>query len=551
MAKNIIVCSDGTGNTAIKGRGTNVFKLFEAVDLNSHRYDPSLKPQVSIYDDGVGTERFKPLKLLGGAGGFGLSRNVRQLYKELCRIYDPEDRIFLFGFSRGAFTVRTLAGLIAACGLLKVDVLHDSDTLERRVVEAYKAYRRRYRTSLMKLVLGEPKHDELERFKETHSHGNERIAFIGVWDTVDAVGLPLPIADFVNRFVYQFKFPNLTLSPSVDRAYHALAIDDERESFHPLLWDEPRRAAPSKQIIQQVWFAGAHSNVGGGYPKQGMSLVALDWMMTHAETAGLRFISAQRANYRDRASVDDKLYDPRSGLGIFYRWMPRDVAAICRERGNHPTVHSSVLERAAHGTEDYSPGNLPPNASVDFTRTGDDAKDAVARDRATKVQAVLRASGHNGHSLLDKVQREMRIGRNSYVVFLTACVVLLFGALAPEPLELRWSLLTGAGRDAYELLMSPLAASFAATERLFMQPWRILVPALGFALAAVMASGSKRRRRKCFSAFWFKQQKFLREALKSTREPVLESQVRELFTDSTPAAVAERPSDSKSSVQLR
>ncbi len=104
MAKRIVICSDGTGNTSIKGRGTNVFKLFEAVDLTSHRFDPSVTPQVALYDDGVGTESFKPLKIFAGATGFGLSRNVRQLYKELVRIYDPDNEIYVFGFSRGAFT---------------------------------------------------------------------------------------------------------------------------------------------------------------------------------------------------------------------------------------------------------------------------------------------------------------------------------------------------------------------------------------------------------------------------------------------------------------
>src|SRR5438128_645918 len=112
MAKNIVVCSDGTGNTTIKGRGTNVFKLFEMIDLNGHRTDPYKRPQVALYDDGVGTEDFKPLKIFAGMTGFGLSRNVRQLYKELVCIYDPGDHIFLFGFSRGAFTVRTLADFI-------------------------------------------------------------------------------------------------------------------------------------------------------------------------------------------------------------------------------------------------------------------------------------------------------------------------------------------------------------------------------------------------------------------------------------------------------
>src|SRR5438309_7402445 len=148
MSKHIIVCPDGTGNTAVKGRGTNVFKLFEAVDLNGHRSDPTLTVQIGIYDDGVGTERFKPLKIFAGATGFGLARNVRHLYKALVRVYDEGDRIFLFGFSRGAFTVRTLAGMIVNCGILANDRLPTAGALDSAVRQAYRVYRQRYRTKL-------------------------------------------------------------------------------------------------------------------------------------------------------------------------------------------------------------------------------------------------------------------------------------------------------------------------------------------------------------------------------------------------------------------
>src|SRR6266508_3819210 len=142
MPKNIILCSDGTGNTAIKGRGTNVFKLFEALDLTSYRGNPDRDPQVAFYDDGVGTQDFKPLKIFAGMTGYGLSRNVKQLYKELVRVYDPGDRIFLFGFSRGAFTVRTLTGLIARCGVLDRRKLLSKKSLDSAVEDAYKVYRR-------------------------------------------------------------------------------------------------------------------------------------------------------------------------------------------------------------------------------------------------------------------------------------------------------------------------------------------------------------------------------------------------------------------------
>src|SRR5512139_3212303 len=168
MAKNIVICSDGTGNSTIKGRGTNVFKLFEAVDVNGHQRDARLTPQVTFYDDGVGTENFKPLQLAGGAFGWGLSRNVRQLYKELARVYDPGDSIFLFGFSRGAFTVRSLVGLIATCGLLDADKLQTAEALTTAVDNTYKVYRKLYRTTLAKLVLGTPDRSMIARFRQEH-----------------------------------------------------------------------------------------------------------------------------------------------------------------------------------------------------------------------------------------------------------------------------------------------------------------------------------------------------------------------------------------------
>jgi uncharacterized protein (DUF2235 family) len=358
MAKNIIICSDGTGNSAIKGRGTNVFKLFEAVDLNGHRTDPRLDPQIAFYDDGVGTEDWKPLRILGGAAGVGLARNVRQLYRQLARVYDPGDRIFLFGFSRGAFTVRTLAGLIVRCGILNgldVSRLRTAKALEDAVDETYDAYRAGYDSYLTRLVgrvLGWP--DREKAIAAVHEkypfHPAAPIAFLGVWDTVDAVGMPFALATFVNAWLYQFKFPTQALSRSVEHACHALSVDDERKSFAPILWQE---TPGDDQRIEQVWFAGVHSNVGGGYPKQGMSLVTLDWMLRRAMVlAKLRVQPLDLEIFHGHSSVDDKLYDPRAGTGVFYRWAPRDIAKLCAESSTQPKVHLSVVERIAHGTED-------------------------------------------------------------------------------------------------------------------------------------------------------------------------------------------------------
>jgi len=202
MPKNIVICSDGTGNTAIKGRGSNVFKLYEAVDLIGHKIDRSLAPQIAIYDDGVGNEDFKPLKLFAGITGFGLARNVRLLYKALVRVYDPGDRIFLFGFSRGAFTVRTLSGLIAVCGILDIASLPTTEALDRAVNRAYRAYRQEYHTKLATLLGREGNKKLIARFQQRYiCHRNVRIRFIGAWETVDAVGAPWHIGDYINATI--------------------------------------------------------------------------------------------------------------------------------------------------------------------------------------------------------------------------------------------------------------------------------------------------------------------------------------------------------------
>src|SRR3954464_3283226 len=203
MPKNIIICADGTGNTTVKGRGTNVFKLFEAVDGNGHRSDPRLTPQVAIYHDGVGTEVYKWVRIVAGATGWGLSRNIKQLYGELARVYEPGDRIYLFGFSRGAFTVRTLAGLITTCGILDVSKPEYSTNASfwRAIRAAYQAYRQKYQTRLSRMLHGKltPDADALRREFSVEIRGfpspaEPVIEFIGVWDTVDAVGLPFRLA---------------------------------------------------------------------------------------------------------------------------------------------------------------------------------------------------------------------------------------------------------------------------------------------------------------------------------------------------------------------
>lgn len=425
VRKNIVICADGTGNTAVKGRGTNVFKLYEAIDQAGHRFNGNLIPQIALYDDGVGTETVRWLALITGAFGWGLSRNVKQLYAELARVYTPGDKIYLFGFSRGAFTVRTLAGLVHTCGVLDVAGYDSNAALEGAVRDAYKEYRQHYNSWLTRLFVktktldNERIVDLRKRFSVAvpefaADQGPGRlIEFIGVWDTVDAVGLPVAAAEFVNTWIYNFKFPDRILNSSVAHACHALALDEEREAFQPVLWNQSK--TPDPERIEQVWFAGVHSNVGGGYPRQGMSLSALDWMMHRAEQHGLRFVPADRLSYRYHGDVDDKMYDSRAGVGVFYRWKPRDVEALCQANGITPKLHRSVFERIARNTDGYAPGSVPPCLTV----VSKSAPVAVTDE----IKRLVEAQHAGGQSLVRQEGAAQVIGRTSYRLFVYSVVV--------------------------------------------------------------------------------------------------------------------------------
>jgi uncharacterized protein (DUF2235 family) len=508
--KNIILCSDGTGNTAIKGRGTNVFKLFEAVDLNEHLANPELDAQLAFYDDGVGTEGVVFKRAIGGATGWGLKSNVKQLYRELSRVYDDGDRIFLFGFSRGAFTVRTLAGMIGMCGVLKGESFATAQALRAAVDEVYVSYRARYDSTLTRFIgrlRGRPAGEGAvaafcDRFsKRDQLSAYAPIAFIGVWDTVDAVGMPFRIADIVNRRIFPFKFWATGLGAHVQKACHALSIDDPRVAFEPVLWDGP------DDRIEQVWFSGVHSNVGGGYPKQGMSLVALDWMLAHAETAGLRLLKLDHELFRGHASVDDMMYDPRSGMGIFYRWAPRDIRAYCERISETPRIHLTVAERIAHGTDDYAPGNIPPNAIVAFTPPAPqdphrEEKTRVLRQRSEAIQAEIQRALKGGYPL-ESVKSELALGHASYWLFMAS-----------------WAgfIVAGLGAAAAAMLRRPNWSYQVSAV--------LVASVVGFVTAVVLARRAENGMNDRFSLFWQKHQKDLRAALKQAHQQARDDKMR-------------------------
>lgn len=385
MAKNIVLCSDGTGNSGGKGNGTNVWRIFNSIDLNSFREGRSATEQVAFYDDGVGTERGRILRAIAGGVGFGLSRNVRQLYIDLVRNYEPGDHIYLFGFSRGAFTVRTLAGLIAEGGILDNSRFEDERQLKNAVWDLYRAYRYKYRALLSPLMYGvgnllgiqnpgdietirsragvqveASMYSDYTRVSEPFEPGRHvPIRFIGVWDTVDAVGLPFDeLADWINTVLFRFSFNSGILHPWVDKACHAISIDDDRRTFAPVMFDQSAESAQDR--IEQIWFPGVHANVGGGLAKQGMAHISLNWMIRKAQAQGLVFDEDSLATFRQAANEQDELPDARSGAGIYYRYGPRDLAETCGTNGVDPVrIHVSTFRRIAFGTDKYAPGNIP------------------------------------------------------------------------------------------------------------------------------------------------------------------------------------------------
>jgi uncharacterized protein (DUF2235 family) len=505
--KNIVICSDGTGNTTVKGRGTNVFKLFEAVDVNGHRTNMSLRHQLAFYDDGVGTQDLRWIRAFSGATGYGLSRNVKGLYRELCRVYEPGDAIYLFGFSRGAFTVRTLAGLITDCGILPPTDYASEQEFRLQTRNAYRAYRRKYRALLTRLLprKGMTADEFRARYGRRNSTGGPlepSVKLLGVWDTVDAVGLPFRLAEFWNSVIWQFKFNTTTLSPIVERGCHALALNDDRGSFEPVLWNEDPTV---QKRVEQVWFAGAHSNVGGGYPQQGMSLVTLDWMMTKAEEQGLRFAASTRNEYRSRHAFADRLYEPRSGLGVFYRWKPRNVKQLCRRKGiTVPTIHVSVVERILQAPEGYAPGNLPPDCSFVTTEP------EPLLDLATLADTV--ASAHGGRtasSLVEKQVTWVRVGLASYLTFIVGTVGALVTALTSS---LRNTSGPGdAVRAALPLLeMFPINLVTAIVR----DPIALSLLLSGLALGYVLGNVSDGRTNQVYSAFWHRNRPALRDAIR-------------------------------------
>ena len=268
--KRLVVCCDGTWNKPDNETITNVEKMARTVQSDPRATGAAY--QLVYYVSGVGAGSYAADRLLGGAFGFGLFHNVIASYRFLAQNYEPGDEIFIIGFSRGAYTARSVAGMVGRVGLLTKLAL-----VEERLPSAVHMYQR---TDMPGGAFGA----SVDEFKHDHCHP-AKVNFLGVFDTVGALGVP----GFMRHAP---RFHDIQLSGQVLRARHALAVDETRLKFAPTFWEapeEPSGAPTEDERVKQVWFEGAHSDVGGGYRETGLSDTSLLWMAREAHDAGLVF----------------------------------------------------------------------------------------------------------------------------------------------------------------------------------------------------------------------------------------------------------------------
>lgn len=348
MSKNIVICCDGTGNQ-FGNSNSNVVKLFSVIER-----DP--REQIAYYDPGVGTTKSTGVlislkswwrKLLGLATGYGIYENVYEAYSYLMENYEEGDKIFLFGFSRGAYTVRVLSGFVFMMGLLEKGC-------QNLIPYAFQIYARK-----------KPDFKIAGKFKSNFSR-NCPIEFMGIWDTVSSVGY----------FGNWKSYPYTTNNKNVKIIRHALAIDERRAFYNQNSLGSKENEG---QSIKEVWFTGVHSDIGGSYDEleSGLSKITLQWMLNEAKLAHLKIDAARYSKYVLQNSKGyvgpdphGKIHNSLNGIWYLLEIIPRLKVNYStgyrkwfipwgrrREIQNNAFVHETVFQRMS--TSDYKPGNLP------------------------------------------------------------------------------------------------------------------------------------------------------------------------------------------------
>jgi uncharacterized protein (DUF2235 family) len=354
--KRIVVCCDGTWGAESNPSVSNVVKIAESVRLDvPDAAGPGGSPieQRVFYTDGPGTRGYLADKYLGGAFGLGLDAALSNVYWQVALNWEPGDEIFIFGFSRGAYTARSLSGLINRIGLLRPDALIDG-----RYPEAMRIFRQR------KAHPDDPDPAEWAQFRERFCFAPVPIKFLGVFDTVGAMGVPGITSG-------QYRFHDLRLAPIVHCARQALAIDDRRRLYSPCLWEITDEAGVTQQRpdrVKQVWFEGGHTDIGGGLPDSRLSDRSLRWMVREAREQGLEFDRDRLARLISRTTSATGPLRPHNELTVGYRitnllclLFSPNTQRFCRNswrRLDAPEDQRVYLASCVRADADYDPPNL-------------------------------------------------------------------------------------------------------------------------------------------------------------------------------------------------
>lgn len=386
--KRIIICADGTwnkpGNVEQGVRvATNVEKIYHSISNDKIT-------QITYYDDGVGTKNTFFDKFIGGMTGLGLQEKIKKAYRFIVKHYQPGDELYFFGFSRGAYTVRSLAGLIRNAGIVK----NESD-----VDEAFKLYRSKkdahkpngaHAVNFRKEKSHNHHHQVAENIPADTSHSIKegaiegggvnsthvsnlhddhviRIKFMGIWDTVGALGIPLGIFRIWNWI--RNSFHDVTLSSTIDHAYHAISVDERRKLFTPSIWIKSTNDTyGTNKNVKQMWFAGVHSNVGGGYPDIGLSDISLKWIVKKAKEHDLIFTydpvispTACGTLYNSKTSFFELFHDYIRPIslkdGVKDDGSNNTTSPECN-KSFHEYIHYSVHQRILYKENNYAPPNV-------------------------------------------------------------------------------------------------------------------------------------------------------------------------------------------------
>ena len=354
MAKNLVICCDGTGNQ-FGEQNSNVVKLYKAIKCNAE--------QIPFYHPGVGTIGARNAlsligkwwtRMIGLAFGYGFSDNVADAYQFLMSVYEPGDNIYVFGFSRGAYTARALCGMLHIVGLLT----QGNEGLIPYAIRMIKQKKIDFAVAA--------------DFKKTFSRECST-HFIGVWDTVSSLGW---VYDTV-----RFPFTRTTKNPDFHIVRHAVSIDERRAFFRQNLFGDP---CGPEQDIREVWFAGVHSDVGGSYPESEsqLSKIALRWMLCEAELAGLQvdpqrkadilggkppYVAPDPSTKNQHESLHGwwwiaefwpKIVHVQNAAGVWVKTVSVNLGRR-RQIPSNCVVHESVEERLKNAQPPYKPSNLP------------------------------------------------------------------------------------------------------------------------------------------------------------------------------------------------